>query len=81
MASCFLQETHSSVKDEKQWSDSFKGKLFCCHGATNPFSVAIAFLGSKSLEVVEAKNDDQGRISILNIKSRDKERTSNCQPL
>ena len=24
----FLQETHSSVDDEKQWSDNFKGKVF-----------------------------------------------------
>ena len=33
----------------------------------------IAFLGSKSLEVVETKNDDQGRILILDIKICDKE--------
>ena len=24
----FLQETHCSVDDEKQWSDNFKGKVF-----------------------------------------------------
>ena len=33
----------------------------------------IVFLGSKSLEVVETKNDDQGKILILDIKICDKE--------
>ena len=69
----FLQETHSSIEDEKQWSDNFKGNIFYSHGTTNSCGVAIAFLGSKSLEVVETRNDDQGRILILDIKSCDKE--------
>ena len=68
----FLQETQSSVEDEKQWSDDFKGKIFYSHGTTNTCGVAIAFLGSKSLEVVETKNDGQGRILILDIKTCDK---------
>ena len=54
----FLQETHFSVEKEKQWSDNFEGKIFYSHGTTNSCCVAIAFLGSKSLEVVEKKNDD-----------------------
>ena len=61
----FLEETHSSVEDEKQWSDNFKGKMFYSHGKTNSCDVAIAFLGSKSLEVVETKNDDQDRMQTL----------------
>ena len=69
----FLQETHSSIEDEKQWSDNFKGNIFYSHGTTNSCGVAIAFFGSKSLEVVETRNDDQGRILILDIKSCDKE--------
>ena len=61
----FLQETHSSVEHEKQWSDNFKGKMFYSHGTTNSCDVAIAFLGLKSLEVVKTKNDDQGRMQTL----------------
>ena len=70
-----MQEAHSSVsiEDEKQWSDNFKRKIFYSHGRTNSCGVAIAFLGSKSLEVVETKNDYQGRILILDIKICDKE--------
>ena len=69
----FLQETHSSIEDEKQWSDSFTGKIFYSHGTTNCCSITIAFLGSKSLEVVETKNDDQGRNLIVDIKICDKQ--------
>ena len=31
----FLQETHSSVETEKQWTDEFKGQLHFSHGTTN----------------------------------------------
>ena len=69
----FLQETHSFVEFEKQWSDNFKVKIFYSHGTINSCCVTIAILGSKSLAVVETKNDGQGRILILDIKSCDKE--------
>ena len=73
MALFFLQETHSSAQNEKEWINNFKGKIFYARGTTNSFGVAIAFLGSKPLEVVETKNDDQSRILILDIKICDKE--------
>ena len=73
LALFFLEETHSSVEDEKQWRDKFKGKIFYSHDTTNSCSVATAFPGSKSLQVVETKNDEQGRILILDIKICDKE--------
>ena len=69
----FLQETHSFVEFEKQWSDNFKVKIFYSHDTINSCCVTIAILGSKSLAVVETKNDGQGRILILDIKSCDKE--------
>ena len=69
----FLQETHSFVEFEKQWSDNFKVKIFYSHGTINSCCGTIAILGSKSLAVVETKNDGQGRILILDIKSCDKE--------
>ena len=68
-----MQETHSFVEFEKQWSDNFKVKIFYSHGTINSCCVTIAILGSKSLAVVETKNDGQGRILILDIKSCDKE--------
>ena len=68
-----MQETHSSVMVEEQWSDNFRGKIFYSHGTTNACGVAVDFHDSKSLEVVETKNDDQGRILILDVKICDKE--------
>ena len=47
--------------DEKQWSDNFKGKTFYYHGTTKP------------LEVVETKNDEQGRVLIPDNNICDKE--------
>ena len=52
---------------------TFKGKTLYSLGTKISCNVAIAFIGSKSLEVVETKNDDQGRILILDIKICDKE--------
>ena len=43
----FLQETHSSQSDEKNWSDEFQSKLFFLHSRTNSCGVAIGFFGSK----------------------------------
>ena len=40
----FLQETHSFVEVEKQWSDNFKVKIFYSHGTINSCGVAIAIL-------------------------------------
>ena len=37
----FLQETHSSVKDEKVWSDEIEGLLFFSHGETSSCGVAF----------------------------------------
>ena len=28
----FLQETHSTFRDEKKWEDEFRGKFFFSHG-------------------------------------------------
>ena len=41
--SIFLQERHSSDKDEKVWSDEFGGQLFSPHGKTNPVVMLLAF--------------------------------------
>ena len=43
----FLQETHSSVDDEKRWCDELHGNLYFSHGKTNSGGVAIGYVGSK----------------------------------
>ena len=58
----FLQETSSNGVT------ILKGKLM-----VQQILVAIAFLSSKSLEIVETKNNDQSRILKRDIKICDKE--------
>ena len=44
----FLQETHSSVDDEKRWCDELNSNLDFSHGKTNSGGAAIGYVGSKS---------------------------------
>ena len=67
----FLQETHSSVKDEKIWNDEFGGQLFFSHGKTNSCGVAIGFVGTKALNILNIKRDDLGRILVIEVKTDD----------
>ena len=64
----FLQETHSSVKDEKLWNDEFEGQLFFSHGKTNSCGVAIGFVGTKALNILNIKRDNLGRILVIEVK-------------
>ena len=63
----FLQETHSSLKDEKLWIDEFKGQLFFSHGKTNSCGVAIGFVGKRSLNILNIKRDNLGRILVIEV--------------
>ena len=67
----FLQETHSSITDEKKWNDEFPGQLFFAHGKTNSCGVAIGYLGSKPFNMLNPINDVNGRILILDVKVGD----------
>ena len=67
----FLQETHSSVKDEKVWSDEFEGQLFFSHGKTNSCGVAIGFVGTKALNILNIKRDNLGSILVIEVKIDD----------
>ena len=67
----FLQETHSSVKDEKTWNDEFKGQLFFSHGKINSCRVAIGFVGTKTLNILKIKRDNLGRILVIEVRVDD----------
>ena len=67
----FLQEKHSSVKDEKVWSDEFEGQLFFSRIKTNSCGVAIGFVGSKALNILNVKRDNLGRILVIEVKIYD----------
>ena len=63
----FLQETHSISNDENGWADNFIGQVFFSHGASNSGGVLIAYLGSRAFVVKNKRNDDAGRILILDV--------------
>ena len=67
----FLQETHSSVKDEKIWNDGFEGQLFFSHGKTNSCGVAIGFVGTKALNILNIRRDNLRRILVIEVKIDD----------
>ena len=67
----FLQETHSSIKDEKVWSDEFEGQLFFSHDKTNSCGVAIGFVGTKALKILNIRRDNLGRILVIEVKNDD----------
>ena len=67
----FLQETHSTIHDEKKWNDEFKGKPFFSHGQGNSCGDAIGFIGNTSFEVSNKKQDKSGRILFLGVKVSD----------
>ena len=52
----------------KKWNDKFKGKLFFSHGQSNSCGVAIGFIGNTGFEVSNEKQDESGRILILDVK-------------
>ena len=60
----FLQETHSSVDDEKRWCDELNGNLYFSHGKTNLGGVAIGYVGSKSF-VLANQSADKNRCLLL----------------
>ena len=60
-----LQKTHSSHDTVTNWSDDFKGELFFSHGITNSYCVIIRYLGSKKNKVNRIKDDNKGRILIV----------------
>ena len=61
----FLQEIHSSHDTVINWRGDFKGKLLFSHGTTNSCRVMIGYLGSNKSKVNRTKNDNQGRIFIV----------------
>ena len=51
-----LQETHSSLADEKKRVDELKGSIFFLNGKTNSCGVAIGYIGCNKVEVLDKKN-------------------------
>ena len=62
-----MQETHSSLADEKKWADEWQGPIFFSHAKTNSCGVVIGYIGNKKVYVLDKKIDKNGLILILDI--------------
>ena len=51
-----LQETHSSLANEKKWVDELKGPIFFSHGKTDSCGVATGYIGYEKVDVLDTKS-------------------------
>ena len=51
----FLQETHSSLADEKKWVGELKGPIRFSYGKSNSCGVAIGYIGNNKIDVLDKK--------------------------
>ena len=62
----FLQETHSTISDEKKWETEWGGKIYYSHGEFNSKGVAIMIPDNISnFSFIEEKKDTNGRIILV----------------
>ena len=50
-----LQETYSSLADEKNWGDELKQPMIFLHGKTSYCAVAIGCIGNNKINILDKK--------------------------
>ena len=64
----FLQESHSSIEDETERKDEFKGPFSFFYDETDFYNVAKGFRGSKTFEPIREKKVSAGeKIPLLTV--------------
>ena len=63
----FLQQTHSTEKNEISWKKDFNGQTFFSHGKSNSCGVLISYFGPYKLIIKKQLRDNDGRILILDL--------------
>ena len=61
----FIQETHSTIEDERKWRDEIDGKAVFSHGASNARGVMIIFKQQLEVVIVKTVTDKEGRYIII----------------
>ena len=64
----FLQETHSSRKDERFWKAEWGGNILFSHGTNKSKGVAICFNKKFEYEIVKVERDEEGRYILCMVK-------------
>ena len=60
----FLQEAHSSSKNEIRWNDEFQGQMFFSHETTSSCWVGIGYFRTNFFKVEDMKSDKSGRLLL-----------------
>ena len=69
---CLLQETHSTEKIEKYWSNEWGGKIVFNHGTSDSRGVCILIRKNMPYQVCALTRDMEGRILNIDIKINNK---------
>lgn len=64
----FLQETHSTVSDERIWLSEWAGSGVFAHGKSNSCGVAILFKRGTHPTISNTLKDPNGRFLILQVR-------------
>ena len=67
-----LQETHSTLNDEKNWHKQWRSKLFFSQGTSNSTGVLVGFRDGLDYSVNKEVKDNNGRILILDVEIQGK---------
>lgn len=62
-----LQETHSSVKDEKIWKAEWGGQMLLNHGTTAARGVAILIKKKFPIKILRTAKDNDGRVLAVAV--------------
>lgn len=65
----FLQETHSTGNNDKQWKAEWGNPLELAHGSSNSRGVAILFRKGFDCKIIKKVIDPNGRYVSLKFKS------------
>ena len=66
----FLQETHSSVLEESEWSRQWGGQILFSHGTTNLKGAAIIFSNKLNYTINSVERDVDGRYLIVDLQTK-----------
>ena len=67
-----LQETHSTINDERLWQSEWGNKIIFSHGTSNSRGVAILF-PSYDWQLLDTCSDSSGRYLMVRVKIEDTE--------
>ena len=68
----FMQETHSSATESRQWERDFGADMYFSHGTTGACGVAIGILINDKHSLLKKVHDKSGRFLILEIEIKNK---------